>query len=54
MALYISFFPQLIAGPIVRFHDIREYFGVEYRIINIDNIRRESGDFQSDYAKKSY
>lgn len=31
MALYISFFPQLIAGPIVRFHDIREYFGVEYK-----------------------
>lgn len=27
MALYISFFPQLIAGPIVRFHDIREYWG---------------------------
>ncbi len=24
LALYISFFPQLIAGPIVRYHDIKE------------------------------
>lgn len=25
IALYISFFPQLIAGPIVRYHDIQRY-----------------------------
>ncbi len=25
IALYISFFPQLIAGPIVKYHDVRSY-----------------------------
>ncbi len=37
MALYISFFPQLIAGPIVRFHDIREYLCCKNRRITFDN-----------------
>lgn len=27
LALYISFFPQLIAGPIVKYHDIQEQLG---------------------------
>ena len=27
LALYISFFPQLIAGPIVKYHDIEEQLG---------------------------
>ena len=27
LALYISFFPQLIAGPIVKYHDIEEQIG---------------------------
>lgn len=27
LALYISFFPQLIAGPIVKYHDINEQLG---------------------------
>lgn len=47
MGLYISFFPQLIAGPIVRFHDIREYFrggGTENLIII--KFRMEFGAFQ--------
>ena len=27
LALYISFFPQLIAGPIVKYHDVCEQIG---------------------------
>ena len=29
--LYISFFPQLIAGPIVKYHDIREYISCRHQ-----------------------
>lgn len=36
MGLYIAFFPQLIAGPIVRFQDIRQYLSEGKRKINID------------------
>ena len=35
-AAYISFFPQLIAGPIVRYHEIRE------ALVDIGNIRWEA------------
>ena len=52
MALYISFFPQLIAGPIVRFHDIREQLGVEYRKINIDNFSQGIWRFSIGLCKK--
>ena len=38
MGLYIAFFPQLIAGPIVRFCDVREYLNKKYRNINSENI----------------
>ena len=38
MMLYVSFFPQLIAGPIVRFHDIRKYLDESYRNVNFANI----------------
>lgn len=42
LALYISFFPQLIAGPIVKYHDINEQ--LQHRTITIekfaDGIRR--------------
>jgi len=34
LALYISFFPQLIAGPIVKYHDIDEQ--IQKREITID------------------
>ena len=34
--LYISFFPQLIAGPIVKYHDIKEQLA--HREFNIDRI----------------
>lgn len=35
LALYISFFPQLIAGPIVRYEDINEQ--IENREVNLDH-----------------
>jgi alginate O-acetyltransferase complex protein AlgI len=34
VALYISFFPQLVAGPIIRYHDIHEQ--LEHRQMTID------------------
>ncbi len=34
LALYVSFFPQLIAGPIVKYHDIAAQ--IEKREINLD------------------
>lgn len=41
MGLYIAFFPQLIAGPIVRFHDISIFIDKKYR--EIDFIKVEEG-----------
>lgn len=35
-ALYVSFFPQLIAGPIVRYHDIIDQ--IKSRVVHIDLI----------------
>lgn len=46
MGLYISFFPQLIAGPIVRFHDIREYLRGGTENLIIIKFRMEFGAFQ--------
>ena len=34
MMLYISFFPQLIAGPIVKYHDIEEQ--IENRTVTLE------------------
>lgn len=36
--LYISFFPQLIAGPIVKYHDIEKQ--LNNRVLNIDRISK--------------
>ena len=36
LTLYISFFPQLIAGPIVKYHEVQKE--IENRNENIDNI----------------
>lgn len=52
MGLYISFFPQLIAGPIVRFHDISEYMDKKYREINIANIENGIWRFCIGLSKK--
>jgi len=38
LGLYICFFPQLIAGPIVRYKDIKEYLDVKYRKVDFDRI----------------
>lgn len=35
IALYISFFPQLIAGPIVKYHDVAEQ--IDHREITVEN-----------------
>lgn len=34
VALYISFFPQLIAGPIVRYHDVNEQ--IDHRTVTVE------------------
>lgn len=52
MALYISFFPQLIAGPIIRFHDVSKYMAPEYRIVNIENIENGIWRFCTGLTKK--
>lgn len=51
MALYISFFPQLIAGPIVRFKDIRCYL-VEKTKLNFDDLSQGLWRFSSGLCKK--
>ena len=47
MMLYISFFPQLIAGPIVKYHDIEEQ--IENRTVTLEGffLRRETLYFRS-------
>ncbi len=36
LALYICLFPQLIAGPIIKYHDISEQ--IDARIVNFENV----------------
>lgn len=50
LALYISFFPQLIAGPIVRYHDINEQ--LEKRIIDLKGVYYGLIRFITGLAKK--
>lgn len=52
MGLYISFFPQLIAGPIVRFHDISEYLEKKYRNIDVNKISDGLWRFSIGFCKK--
>ena len=52
MGLYISFFPQLIAGPIVRFHDISEYLDKKYRNIDVNKISDGLWRFSIGFCKK--
>ncbi|MBV9867971.1 MAG: MBOAT family protein [Abitibacteriaceae bacterium] len=40
LALYILFFPQLIAGPIVRYNEIADAIGVEARVLNYQRLCR--------------
>lgn len=50
MALYISLFPQLIAGPIVRYHDICEQ--LTERTVNIEKFSEGIRRFATGLAKK--
>ena len=50
LALYISFFPQLIAGPIVKYHDIDEQ--LTHRKINTDKMAYGVKRFIFGLAKK--
>ncbi len=52
MGLYISFFPQLIAGPIVRFRDIRTYFDTKNRSVTIDGVSEGVWRFSLGLCKK--
>lgn len=52
MALYIAFFPQLIAGPIVRFHNINEFLNKKYREISIKNVENGIWRFCIGLSKK--
>lgn len=48
--LYISFFPQLIAGPIVKYRDINE--AIENRVMNADEIAKGLHRFICGLGKK--
>lgn len=50
LGLYISFFPQLIAGPIVRYHDIA--LEIKKRDINVELFREGIIRFIRGFAKK--
>ena len=50
LGLYISLFPQLIAGPIVRYHDINKQ--IAERSITLENIGHGSERFIIGLAKK--
>ena len=50
LALYISFFPQLIAGPIVKYRDIAEQ--IDNRIITMEKIAEGMRRFEYGFAKK--
>ena len=50
LALYISFFPQLIAGPIVKYHDIQEQLGT--RTFSVDRIAYGIKRFSYGLGKK--
>ena len=50
--LYISFFPQLIAGPIVKYHDIAPY--LDHRVCDTDEITAGIHRFVTGLAKKMF
>lgn len=52
IALYISFFPQLIAGPIVRFHDVYKYMDKKYRVLKVENLETGIWRFCLGLSKK--
>lgn len=52
MGLYIIFFPQLIAGPIVRYDDIREQLKTSYRTFSFDDFSNGIWRFSIGLSKK--
>lgn len=50
MLLYISFFPQLIAGPIVKYHDIEQQ--ISSRVCDVEEIARGMRRFIVGLSKK--
>ena len=48
--LYISFFPQLIAGPIVKYHDVEQE--IEHRTQSADGVARGIRRFITGLSKK--
>ena len=50
MALYISFFPQLVAGPIIRFHEIADQF--RHRTVTAEGFATGVRRFVIGLAKK--
>ena len=50
LALYISLFPQLVAGPIVKYHDVADQ--IDKRTISLDNISYGTKRFIIGLAKK--
>lgn len=52
MGLYISFFPQLVAGPIVRYQDIRAYMKKACRKVDPGNLAEGAWRFGTGLSKK--
>ena len=50
LALYISFFPQLVAGPIVRYNTIEEQ--IYHRTVSLEKIGAGAKRFMLGFAKK--
>ncbi|MBK6283022.1 MAG: hypothetical protein IPF54_10510 [Draconibacterium sp.] len=50
LGLYVALFPQLIAGPIVRYHDIQKQ--INQRVHSIDKFQQGIKRFIIGFAKK--
>ena len=50
LMLYVSFFPQLIAGPIVKYHDIAEQ--IDHRTLNLEDTAKGIRRFIIGLSKK--
>lgn len=50
LALYIALFPQLVAGPIVKYHDVQKE--IEYREVTLDKVAYGVKRFIMGLAKK--
>lgn len=50
LMLYVSFFPQLIAGPIVKYHDVAEQ--IDHRILTAEGMSRGMLRFIAGLGKK--